>query len=55
MDTNILFWCTMIVTIFEILSIIYVIQVYFFDNFNPIGKEFAALVIIGFYAIIEKK
>lgn len=42
-------------TLFYILSVIYVIQVNFVDDFNPIGKEFTLLVILGLFAMLEKK
>lgn len=45
----------MIVTLFDILSIVYLIQLYFFENFDPIGKEFTGLVVLGLYALLEKK
>jgi hypothetical protein len=46
-------WCNMIVTIFYILSIIYMIQLHFIDNFNPVGKEFTGLVILGLLTILN--
>jgi hypothetical protein len=46
-------WCNMIVTIFYILSIIYMIQLHFVDNFNPVGKEFTSLVMLGLLTILH--
>jgi hypothetical protein len=45
----------MIVTIFNILGLMYLIQLYFFEDFNPVGKEFTGLVILGFYILLQKK
>jgi|688.fasta_scaffold03838_20 hypothetical protein len=48
-------WCNMMVTLFYILSIIYFVQLYLIENFNPIGKEFTTLTILGLAAILVKK
>ena len=45
----------MIVTIFYILSVMYVLKLHFLENFNPIGKEFTGLVLLGLVAILNKK
>lgn len=43
--TNI--WCNMMNTIFYIFGIIYYLQLWFIEDFNPVGREFANLVILG--------
>jgi hypothetical protein len=45
----------MMITLFYILSTIYFIQLYLIENFNPIGKEFTTLTILGLAAILVKK
>jgi hypothetical protein len=48
-------WCNMIHLLFYIFVIFYYFGVWFTDNFNPIGQEFANLVILGLLAIITTK
>lgn len=52
-ETN--YWCTMIVTLFYILCFIYLMQIFFIKDFDPIGKEFANTVILGIIALLQKK
>lgn len=42
-------------TLFCIFVIIYYLELWFVENFNPIGKEFSNLVILGLLAILLKK
>ena len=49
-------WCNMMITIlFYILSSLYISQLYLIENFNPVGKEFTTLVILGLVVILAKK
>jgi hypothetical protein len=41
----------MIHTLFYICGIIYYLQLWFINDFNPVGKEFANVVILGLIAI----
>ena len=41
--------------LFYIFSILYYFQLWFTENFNPIGKEFANVVILGLIAILLSK
>jgi hypothetical protein len=41
--------------LFCIFAIIYYLQLWLVENFNPIGKEFTNLVILGLLAILLKK
>jgi hypothetical protein len=45
----------MIVTLFYILSALYLIRMNFDVTFNPVGTEFASLVILGFVVLLYKK
>lgn len=45
----------MIHILFFIFAIIYYLQLWFVENFNPTGKEFTNLVILGLLAILLKK
>lgn len=45
----------MIVTIFNILVVIYMVQLHFFENFNPTGREFATLMVLGLFAALNEK
>lgn len=45
----------MIHILFFIFAIVYYLQLWFVENFNPIGKEFTNLVILGLLAILLKK
>lgn len=40
--------------LFDILAVVYLIQVNFMKDFEPVGKEFANLVILGLLLIIMK-
>ena len=45
----------MITILFYILSSLYISQLYLIENFNPVGKEFTTLVILGLVVILAKK
>jgi len=45
----------MIVTLFYILSFLHILRINFDVTFNPVGIEFANLVILGFVALLVKK
>lgn len=47
-------WCNMMHILFYILVIWYYCQWWFANNFDPIGKEFANLVIFGLLTILIK-
>lgn len=42
-------------TLFYIFSIFYYFQLWFVENFNPLGKEFTNLVILGLLANLLKE
>ena len=42
----------MIHTVFYICSVVYFLKQYFVENFNPVGQEFANLVIFGLIIIL---
>jgi len=44
----------MIHTIFYIFGILYYFQLWFLNDFNPVGKEFANVVILGLTALLLK-
>lgn len=54
MDKKSLFRCNMMHILFVILAVVYLIQVNFMKDFEPVGKEFANLVILGLLLIIMK-
>jgi len=41
-------------TVFYILTIVYCIKYYMVSSFNPVGNEFALLVILGILNILTK-
>lgn len=45
----------MIHILFYIFTIAYYSQLWFVENFNPVGREFANLVILGLMANLLKK
>lgn len=45
----------MIHILFYIIAIFYYLQLWFVENFNPIGKEFTNLVILGLLANLHNK
>lgn len=45
----------MIHLVFYICALVYYVQLWLVDNFNPIGKEFTSIVILGLIAILTKK
>jgi hypothetical protein len=40
--------------LFYIFAILYYFQLWFTENFNPVGKEFTNLVILGLLAILQQ-
>jgi hypothetical protein len=44
----------MITTLFYIFGVIYYFQLWFAKDFDPMGKEFANLAILGLLAILSK-
>ncbi len=42
----------MIHLLFYVFAVIYYLELWFVDNFNPIGKEFTNIVILGLIAIL---
>jgi hypothetical protein len=47
-------WCNMMHTLFYIFAIGYYYQLYMTNNFNPVGREFANLVIFGLLTLLMK-
>jgi len=44
----------MIHTLFYIFGVLYYFQLWFVENFNPVGREFANVVILGLLSILLK-